>query len=195
MRDKKKAATRAALSEATVRLSRQFGIDHVTADAIAAEAGVSTRTFHNYFSNKEEAVLTALEDNVRSWVDTLRARPADEPIWDSIEAVVVDMLNDPEKRIDETVDMLQGLQSSPVLLAKQTDELQSRISRLLGEAIAERTGTNAETDLYPHVLHHAVGGACKAALDLWISGRSGASGPDELVRRAFAQLKSGLPQP
>ncbi|EOM74576.1 putative TetR family transcriptional regulator [Rhodococcus rhodnii LMG 5362] len=194
LRDRKKAATRTALANAAVRLVRASGIEAVTAEMIAAEAGVSTRTFHNYFSSKEEAVLHYFENYVRDWVDEFRARPADEPIWDSIEAVVVDVVTDPDRPLEETVEMLGMCEFNPTLLAKQV-ETNSRVSRMLGEVIAERTGTNPDTDLYPTLVHTAVGGACKSALDLWMSGRSTASGPEELVRDALRQIRSGLPEP
>ncbi len=37
-------------------LAREHGLHTVTADAIAARADVSTRTFHNYLAGKEEAI-------------------------------------------------------------------------------------------------------------------------------------------
>lgn len=194
LRDRKKAATRAALSGAAARLARALGIECVTADAIASEAGVSTRTFHNYFSSKEEAVLAHFEQSVHDWVDLLRARPEDEPIWDSLEHVVVQIVTDPAKPLEETAVMMELVETSPALLAKKL-EVHLRVTRLVGEVIAERTGTNIDTDLYPNLLHLAVGSACKASLDLWMSGKSGASGPEELVRDAMRQLRQGIPQP
>ncbi|GAA11520.1 MULTISPECIES: TetR/AcrR family transcriptional regulator [Gordonia] len=53
LREAKKAATRKALARAVLRLSTRDGIDHVTIDAVAAEANVSVRTFHNYFAAKK----------------------------------------------------------------------------------------------------------------------------------------------
>ncbi|MFZ2174479.1 MAG: TetR family transcriptional regulator [Rhodococcus sp. (in: high G+C Gram-positive bacteria)] len=194
LRDRKKAATRAALSGAAARLARALGIECVTADAIASEAGVSTRTFHNYFSSKEEAVLAQLEESIRDWVELLRARPEDEPIWDSLEHVVVQIVTDPAKPLEETHAIMELVESSPSLLAKKL-EVHLRVTRLVGAVIAERTGTNIDTDLYPNLLHMTVGAACTVALDLWMSGKSGASGPEELVRDAFRQLRRGIPQP
>ena len=137
LRDRKKAATRAALSGAAARLARALGIECVTADAIASEAGVSTRTFHNYFSSKEEAVLAHFEQSVHDWVDLLRARPEDEPIWDSLEHVVVQIVTDPAKPLEETAVMMELVETSPALLAKKL-EVHLRVTRLVGEVIAER---------------------------------------------------------
>jgi AcrR family transcriptional regulator len=57
LRERKKRARREALIDATHRLVARDGLDAVTVDAICAEAGVSTRTFFNYFDSKDDAVL------------------------------------------------------------------------------------------------------------------------------------------
>jgi AcrR family transcriptional regulator len=57
LRERKKRARREALIDATHRLVAQHGLDAVTVDAICEEAGVSVRTFFNYFETKDDAVL------------------------------------------------------------------------------------------------------------------------------------------
>ena len=82
LRERKKAETRTALSQAVLRLALERGLDAVTADDIAAAANVSVRTFHNYFGTKEEALVAAWRSEFQVYVDALRDRPADEPILD-----------------------------------------------------------------------------------------------------------------
>ncbi|QBJ96862.1 TetR family transcriptional regulator [Rhodococcus sp. ABRD24] len=191
LRDRKKVATRIALSEAAARLVKERGIELVTADMIASEAGVSTRTFHNYFSCKEEAVLHHLEAQVLEWADWLRERPADEPILDSLELVVVRALAESGRQLEEMKALVDFIDSSPTLLAKKM-EMHVRLTPMLDEVIAERTGASG---LYPGLLQMVVGAACKASLDLWMSGRSSAENPEQLVREAFVHLRSGLTAP
>ena len=57
LRERKKRARREALIDATHRLVAEHGLDAVTVDAICDEAGVSVRTFFNYFETKDDAVL------------------------------------------------------------------------------------------------------------------------------------------
>ena len=57
LRESKKAETRRRLTASARSLARTLGLDGVTVDAVCAEAGVSLRTFFNYFDSKESAVL------------------------------------------------------------------------------------------------------------------------------------------
>ena len=57
LRERKKLACRASLVDAAQRLVSRDGLDRVTVEEICAEAGVSARTFFNYFESKDDAVL------------------------------------------------------------------------------------------------------------------------------------------
>src|SRR5688572_7101260 len=52
LRERRKAETWTALHESAASLALERGIDEATIDAIAESAGVSSRTFFNYFRAK-----------------------------------------------------------------------------------------------------------------------------------------------
>lgn len=55
-REQHKATTRRALEDAALRRFAEDGYDETSVDAIAADAGVSTRTFFRYFATKDEVL-------------------------------------------------------------------------------------------------------------------------------------------
>lgn len=57
LRERKKAETWSAIHETAASLVLERGFEHTTVEAIAESAGVSPRTFFNYFQSKEDAVL------------------------------------------------------------------------------------------------------------------------------------------
>ena len=72
--------------------AEESGFDAVTTEQIAGRAGVSPRTFFNYFATKEGAVLGTTPADLDELRAQLDARPADEPILDSIRVLVRDRL-------------------------------------------------------------------------------------------------------
>lgn len=57
LRERKRLATRRAIQSAALRVVRERGLDGATIDEISRVADVSPRTFFNYFSSKEDAIL------------------------------------------------------------------------------------------------------------------------------------------
>lgn len=76
LRERKKAATRQAISDIATRLFERKGFEQVTVAEIAAAAGVSVKTVFNYFGSKEELFFDREEELLESMLSTLRERPA-----------------------------------------------------------------------------------------------------------------------
>src|ERR1700752_5103986 len=62
LRERRRRQTSADIRDAAVRLSLERGFDKVTIEEICVEAGISTRTFFNYFPNKESAIAYGPSD-------------------------------------------------------------------------------------------------------------------------------------
>ncbi len=82
LRERKKSATKEALSHAALNLALERGLAGATAEAIADAVEVSARTFHNYFTSKEDAVLFVLDRAVQSLVSSFSGRDPAEPVLD-----------------------------------------------------------------------------------------------------------------
>jgi AcrR family transcriptional regulator len=77
-REQNKARTRDALLDALRTLISASGPDVVTVEQIAEEAGVSRRTFFNYFPSIEAALAEGVSAPLAGIEEAFLARPADE---------------------------------------------------------------------------------------------------------------------
>jgi AcrR family transcriptional regulator len=124
LRTRKKAATRQSLHEAALRLAMTYGLDGVTVEDIADEAGVSRRTFSNYFANKEDAILHADRDRTRLLLTLIAERPADEGAWQALRAAAAGLFLGRAVPDPAWVEQLRLLRRHPSLLARQaTDQI------------------------------------------------------------------------
>jgi AcrR family transcriptional regulator len=194
LRERKKAATRAALSQVAMQLALEHGVEHVTAEAIAAAADVAPRTFHNYFASKEEAIVAVMVDRAKGFADALRARPAGEPVWDSLQHAMVAELSGPPEAMAELLAQMRMLESSRSLRAF-TLTIFEEVDHLLLAAITERTGPDVERGLYPRLLAAVAAAALKTAVEAWARDEDRDPTPVALATDALRQLRAGLPEP
>ena len=64
LRERKRRATRAAISAAARTLTAARGVNGFTVEQLCEQVGISRRTFFNYFSAKEDAILGAPADDI-----------------------------------------------------------------------------------------------------------------------------------
>ena len=192
-RERKKAETRSALASAAMRLALEHGVENVTAEAIAEAADVAPRTFHNYFSSKEEAIVSEMSESLARLADRVRAGPAGEPVWDALQNAMVAAVSGSPKELAELAAKIRMINANPSLLAARL-ALFDQVGRVLAPTIAARTGTDVEHDLYPRLVAIAAMVAMNTALDMWLKSQCRAS-PIELTTDAFTQLRAGLPEP
>lgn len=199
LRERKKRATRLALSEATVRLIIERGWANVTIEDIAEAANVSVRTFRNYFANKADAVASRHVERMTLVAEQLRARPAAEPLWDAlIGAVQAQFVGGDQTSADSPQarrwrDGLRLMLAEPALhgaVLTASVAAQDELAR----AVAERTGTDVARDVYPALVAGVITSAVSVALAHSMRPDAPrALGP--LLREVLDQLAAGLPAP
>jgi AcrR family transcriptional regulator len=167
LRERKKLATRQALSSAALRLAIERGLENVTIEDITAEANVSLRTFRNYFTSKYEAICAIGADRARRIGASLLGRPAGEPLWDALSNAVLQHYEGSDQAFgEETMAALGLILRSPAMRGEYL-KINSEIQNALAAAIAERTGTDAGADMFPQILAGAVTAASQVALRRW----------------------------
>ncbi len=200
LREEKKRQTRADLSWAAIRLIVERGVDNVVVEDIAAAAGVSPRTFNNYFSSKGEAVAARHLDRCLKLAQDLRERPADEPLWTAITHAALAQLEPgpevtahPVPEREQWTAGLRAMVTAPVLQAEMLRAgaiAEAEIAR----AVAERTGTDVGRDLYPRLVAAtliAVNNVCQQQF----IGSAGQRDMHDLLTEALAEVRSGLAEP
>ncbi|MEU8602060.1 TetR/AcrR family transcriptional regulator [Streptomyces parvulus] len=197
LRERKKRATRAALAEAAVRLAAEHGADKVTVEAISAAAGVSVRTFFNYFDSREDAfVVIDADAGARMRRAVLDAPAALSPLEALREAMAAE-LAEAEQQHELWRLHAEVLHASPHLLARGVGAHMAAEADL-AEALAERlraTGGGATASgLYPRLLAAVAGAAVRTSVDHWSAHQQEAVFLD-VFHEVFTLLAAGLPAP
>lgn len=169
-----------------MRLAVQRGLDNVLVEDIAAEAGVSARTFSNYFASKYEAICAIAMDRGREFGIALRNRPPGEPLVIAIRNAVLEQFADAQAPDREWMEGVRLAFRSPVLQGEHL-RTQYAAQQALAQAIADRIGADPATDMFPAVMAGAAAAATHVAMARWLS----ADPPTALaplIRQAFSDL-------
>lgn len=89
-RELNKVRTREAIVAAVRALAETAPITDVTAEQVAERAGISRRTFFNYFTGVDAVISHVLGELVSGLAGPLLARPTDEQPFASVQAVLTD---------------------------------------------------------------------------------------------------------
>lgn len=192
LRETKKAATRANLARAAARLVLEEGVESLTVAAVSEAAGVSPRTFHNYFASMDEALHEFILHRVSQLVEQLSHAPADAGVFEAVEWVILENLRttgpDPEDldsfatlfRIGDVLVSLRGL---PAL----RDRIES-MRPVIAQLRARATGLD---DFEAMVAVTVAATVAQTALEK-IYAHPGPRDPaaaEEVIRRAFAVVR------
>jgi AcrR family transcriptional regulator len=191
-RDLQKEQTRFDLAMAAFELAKAEGLAHVRVPQIAEAAGVSTRTFNNYFASKEAAIVWPTTLRVSRMVTDLLERPQSESIAEAVTETVAGLYAAagqdglPEGWLGEFRTMVA---SEPTLHGEFL-KVTAAGERELASAIADRTRA-LDGDLEPLVFAAVATAAERAAVLYWF--RQGSTGSlADVVRRAVAMAVGGL---
>lgn len=164
LRERKKRATRQALGEAALRLAGDRGLEHLTVEDISDAAGVSTRTFFNYFSGKEEAIIGDTPLVVVPGDGAARFRDG-ESILDGLHRMVRAGAAGTACRRDEVRLRRQLMRRYPALVPRMFGRI-AEFERTLAAAVAARSGTSP-ADGYPQLMAAVATTAVRVAINQW----------------------------
>jgi AcrR family transcriptional regulator len=163
LRERKKRATKRALGEAALRLALDRGLEHLTVEEISDAVDVSPRTFFNYFSSKEEALL----GDSPLLTGELPVRPLvleADSVLDGLHQVFV-AAAEAEGHLDGLRLRHQLMERYPVLVPRFFARL-TAFQQDLASAVAERVGADP-ADTYPQLMAAMAFGAMQTAVRTW----------------------------
>lgn len=149
-----------------LRLFAEHGYDTTTVERIAAEAGVSARTFFRYFDSKTEVLWHAFDDEVTELRAAFARVPDGTPLMDAIRAVVVGVNNYRAEDVPELRARMNLIGTVPALQASAAAHYDAW-ERAVSHFAAARLDQPADS-LHPLAIGRTVLAACRAAFDLWV---------------------------
>ncbi|RFA15428.1 hypothetical protein B7R21_05290 [Subtercola boreus] len=191
LRDRKRIETRARLERAAVTLALRDGLALATVDAISEEAGVSPRTFFNYFDSKEDAVLGVRDLQLTSQTIRLHTVRADgselvSSVVRLLLAVIAPMIGEADLR-EQRMDIVK---THPELLSRQLNQM----TRMADELVAAvRTLVASDPDpsrlqTNPEMLLALCGSGVRIAIREWVAAGS-TTPPEQLESRAASLVR------
>jgi AcrR family transcriptional regulator len=180
--------TREALRQAALVRFLAQGVEETSAEQIAADAGVSLRTFYRHFGSKHD-LLFADYTGLHWFRAALDDRPADEPIIDSVQSAVFSFPYD----VDAVTKIatLRGGELDPGRIVRHIRDVQADFADAIQAQLQRRSCTSDPTPderLRMAVTARCVAAAVFGAMEVWMLGDNRSLG--ELARVCHVALES-----
>ncbi|WP_144876944.1 TetR/AcrR family transcriptional regulator [Microbacterium sp. 1.5R] len=183
-REQRKRKTARALTEAARRLTAEHGFAGFTIEQLCADAGVSRRTFFNYFESKENAVFGVTAVDPRQEALEREFVGADGELLDDFIRLTIDrfaLLNP----LEDAPALFAVIEQEPRLIRAAFDQLAANERRDV-DLIVERSGDAPDVALQAEVMVHTVGALVRLSMDQLLHHHSGEAFGDLVARRLDA---------
>jgi AcrR family transcriptional regulator len=180
--------TREALRQAALVRFLAQGVEDTSAEQIAADAGVSLRTFYRHFRSKHD-LLFADYTGLNWFRAALDARPAEEPIIDSVQSAIFAFPYD----VDAVAKIaaLRGDELDPGRIVRHIQEVQADFANAIAAQLLRRNGAADQTPdsrVRTAVTARCISAAVFGAMEVWMLGEDRSLG--ELARVCHVGLES-----
>jgi TetR/AcrR family transcriptional regulator, regulator of mycofactocin system len=156
-----------AMEQIALRLFAEQGFDETPVEQIAAEAGVSRRTFFRYFDTKAAVLWHEFDREVEALREAFAAVSPAVPMMAAIRSVVVGVNRYGAEDVGELHARIDLIGSSPALQASAGPHYDAW-ERAVSDFAAGRLGTPADS-LIPLAIGRSTLAACRAAFDIWVA--------------------------
>jgi AcrR family transcriptional regulator len=171
-----------------LRIFAQDGDASATVERIAAEAGISARTFHRHFPAKEDVVRPLFRESAERQIAALRRAPRTGDVVDSLVDALLSQFHHEALTTDDRTFL--GLVSRIPEFRLRWLEVDDELCAAVTDFLAERISLDPEPQLRPLPALLVVQ-TTRYVLDRWLLGDP-ASQVDPLLRRGLRLVFDGL---
>lgn len=156
---------RDALRRAALAHFARDGFHQANVAAIAAEAGVSERTFFRHFPSKEAVLFEDFASRLDWFRAALEVRPENEPLLDSVRFAVESYPDDRE--VVRMVAQLRASMLPDTAIAEYLRRIQGNFATEIERRALKQLGDGEDARLTAAVLGNAIAGALLASLRIF----------------------------
>ena len=182
--------TRIELRRAAMQRFAAQGVEATSAEQIAADAGVTVRTFYRHFPSKHDLLFADYDSGLQWFRKALVGRPADESVIESVRAAIFAFPYD-----------VQALTQVAAFRAEELDPQRivghlRQVEADLADAVAEHLGRRPDAEqrhLDIVVTSRVVAAAVFGAMEVWML-RPSRTLPElaEVTQAALDALEAGV---
>ena len=179
--------TRDALRRAALVRFLAQGLEDTSAEQIAADAGVSLRTFYRHFTSKHDLLFADYDAGLMWFRSALLERSPDESIIESVQSAIFAFPYDVEAVTQ--IAALRAQELDPGRIVRHTRQVEAEFADAIAEQLSRGT-EGAATDERLHIIVTArcIAAAVFGAMEMWMVGTDRSL--NELARLCSAALQS-----
>ncbi|WP_396453183.1 TetR/AcrR family transcriptional regulator [Actinomadura sp.] len=187
--------TREALRRAALVRFLAQGVENTSAEQIAADAGVSLRTFYRHFASKHDLLFADYDAGLHWFRSALAARPDDEPIIGSVRAAIFAFPYDVEAVTQ--IAALRAEALDPSQMVQHIRQVESDFAEAVAERLARLTapdgGAPIGERLAVTVTARCVAAAVFGAMEVWMLGEERSLAElAQLCHSALSSIEAGM---
>jgi AcrR family transcriptional regulator len=181
LRERKKQATRQAISDIATAMFAREGFDAVSIAQVAAEAGVAKMTVTNYFARKEDLVFDRADTVIGGLAETVAGRAPGETPLAAVRREFLDAVRARSPLVGYSrVEFAHMVDGSPVLAARFREMMDLR-DRTLADHLRDEFGLDdviaqfqaaqlgsVQRILATEARRQLIGGATLEELQVWL---------------------------
>ena len=183
--------TRDALRRAAMARFQAQGVEATSAEQIADDAGVTLRTFYRHFPSKHDLLFADYDEGLQWFRKALAARPADEPVVESVRAAIFAFPYDVQAV--SQIAAFRAAELDPDRIVQHLRRVEADLADAITEHLERRSETSDRLDVV--VTARCIAAAVFGAMEVWMQReRRSLAELAELSHATLTALEDGLDQ-